>query len=150
MILLEKEAGVQFAHVPTSGGAEALAFTLGGKVDAGGSVPSTIAGSVGSGDLRALAVASSERIPSLPDVPTLKECGYDVEMPAWYTVFCKSDVPQEIRDALEQAFIEALGTDAAKEIAANSSIDITARGSAESLELYNDTIENLKTILVEE
>lgn len=78
LMLLEQDAGISFNEVPTSGGSEAKAFVLGGSVDVGASVPSTIAGEVQEGLLRVLAVASDERAPEFPDAPTLKELGYDV------------------------------------------------------------------------
>ena len=147
LILLEQETGADFNEVPTSGGSEALAFTLGGSVDVGASVPSTIAGSVEAGDLRVLAVASEERAPEFPDAPTLKELGYDVSMPAWYTIFCKSDVPENVRTALEEAFVEVMSDPDVQATAAASDITLTARGSEESQAAYEDTIANLEVLL---
>jgi len=146
LILLESASGSSFSHVPTSGGSEALAFVLGGNVDVGASVPSTIASSVKSGDLRALAVASEERLEVFPEVPTLKELGYDVVMPAWYMLFAKADTPQDVRDTLEAAFIKALESDSAQKMASTSSIDLAILNSADSLIAYQRTIENLTQI----
>jgi tripartite-type tricarboxylate transporter receptor subunit TctC len=146
LILLESASGANFSHVPTSGGSEALAFVLGGNVDVGASVPSTIASSVKSGDLRALAVASEERLEVLPEVPTLKELGYDVVMPAWYMLFAKADTPQDVRNTLEAAFIKALESDSAQKMASTSSIDLAILNSADSLISYQRTIENLTAI----
>ena len=146
-MLLEDLSGADFNEVPTSGGSEALAFTLGGSVDAGASVPSTVAGSVAAGDLRVLAVAAEDRAPEFPDAPTLKELGYEVSMPAWYTIFCKSDVPQEIRDALEQGLADVIASAEAQETAAASNVILTGTGSAESQTLYDNTIRDLTTLL---
>jgi tripartite-type tricarboxylate transporter receptor subunit TctC len=147
LMLLEDLSGADFNEVPTSGGSEALAFTLGGSVDVGASVPSTVAGSVAAGDLRVLAVAAEDRAPEFPDAPTLKELGYEVSMPAWYTIFCKSDVPQEIRDALEQGLADVIASAEAQETAAASNVTLTGTGSAESHTLYNNTIRDLTTLL---
>ena len=147
LMLLEEEAGISFNEVPTSGGSEAKAFVLGGSVDVGASVPSTIAGEVQEGLLRVLAVASDERAPEFPDAPTLKELGYDVSMPAWYTIFCKSDVPENIRVALEEALVEAMQSDAAQTAAKEANITLTAKGSADSQAAYEETIKNLTALL---
>ena len=147
LMLLEDLSGADFNEVPTSGGSEALAFTLGGSVDVGASVPSTVAGSVAAGDLRVLAVAAEDRAPEFPDAPTLKELGYEVSMPAWYTIFCKSDVPQEIRDALEQGLADVIASAEAQETAAASNVILTGTGSAESQTLYDNTIRDLTTLL---
>lgn len=147
LILLEQDAGISFNEVPTSGGSEAKAFVLGGSVDVGASVPSTIAGEVQEGLLRVLAVASDERAPEFPDAPTLKELGYDVSMPAWYTIFCKSDVPEDVRTALEEALVEAMQSDAAQTAAKEANITLTAKNSADSQAAYEETIKNLTALL---
>lgn len=147
LMLLEQDAGISFNEVPTSGGSEAKAFVLGGSVDVGASVPSTIAGEVQEGLLRVLAVASDERVPEFPDAPTLKELGYDVSMPAWYTIFCKSDVPEDVRTALEEALVEAMQSDAAQTAAKEANITLTAKGSADSQAAYEETIKNLTALL---
>ena len=147
LILLEESSGADFNEVPTSGGSEALAFTLGGSVDVGASVPSTVAGSVEAGDLRVLAVAAENRAPEFPDAPTLKELGYDVSMPAWYTIFCKSDVPQEIREALEKGLADVIASSEAQETAAASNVTLTGTGSADSKTLYENSIRDLTTLL---
>ncbi|MEA5059076.1 MAG: tripartite tricarboxylate transporter substrate binding protein [Candidatus Pelethousia sp.] len=146
LILLEAKSGASFSHVATSGGSEALAFVLGGNVDVGASVPSTIASSVKSGDLRALAVAAEERLEVFPDTPTLKELGYDVVMPAWYMLFVKADTPQDVRDTLEAGFMQALDSPTAQKMASTSSIDLANLNSADSMVAYQRTIENLTEI----
>lgn len=147
LMLLEEQSGVSFNEVPTSGGSEAKAFVLGGSVDVGASVPSTVAGEVKEGLLRVLAVASDERAPEFPDAPTLKELGYDVSMPAWYTIFCKSDVPENVRTALEAALTEAIQSDAAQSTAKEANITLTGKGSVESQAAYEETIKNLTALL---
>ena len=147
LMLLEEKAGVTFNEVPTSGGSEAKAFVLGGSVDVGASVPSTIAGEVQEGRLRVLAVASDERVPEFPDAPTLKELGYDVSMPAWYTIFCKSDVPENVRAALETALTEAIQSEAAQTAAKEANITLTGTGSVESQAAYEEAIKNLTALL---
>lgn len=147
--LLEELSGADFNEVATTGGSETLTFTLGGSTDVGAGVASTIAPSVQSGDLRVLAVCSGERISEFPDVPTLKELGYDVDMPAWYTIFCKADVPENVRKALEEGFIEAMNSDAAKKLSADMNVTLSARGSEESQKAYETTITNLEKLLAE-
>lgn len=129
LILFEKTAGMKNTHVPTTGGSEALAYVLGKKVDVGASVPSTIASTVKAGTVRPLAVCSLERVATLPDTPTMKELGYDVVLPAWYTVFAPKGVPEETLTVLEEKFIEALNSNTAKEMAAKANVLLTDRKS---------------------
>lgn len=147
LIMFEKLTGIKNKHVPTTGGSEALAFVLGGHVDIGASVPSTIGATVKAGQTRALAVCSEERVPSLPDTPTMKELGYDVVLPAWYTIFAYKDVPEDRIEFIQNKFIEALSTESAKSLAKKLNVDLTPYGSEKSQGIYNATIENLKTLL---
>ncbi len=149
LILFEKTAGMKNTHVPTTGGSEALAYVLGKKVDVGASVPSTIASTVKAGTVRPLAVCSLERVATLPDTPTMKELGYDVVLPAWYTVFAPKGVPEENLTDLEEKFIEALNSNTAKEMAAKANVLLTPYGRDKTVGLYEGTISSLKTILAD-
>lgn len=149
LILFEKTAGIKNTHVPTTGGSEALAFVLGEKVDIGSSVPSTIASSVKAGTMRPLAVCSLERDATLPDTPTLKELGYDVVLPAWYTVFAPKGVPEEVLNFLNEKFIEALHSENTAEMAKKSNVIITPYGRDKTVGLYEGTIKSLELILAD-
>lgn len=149
LILFEKVSGIKNTHVPTTGGSEALAFVLGKKVDMGASVPSTIAATVGAGTTRPVAVCSLERVATLPDTPTMKELGYDVVLPAWYTVFAPKGVPEEALAMLEAKFIETLKSAAAVEMAGKANVLLTPYGRDKTQGLYEGTISSLKTILAD-
>lgn len=147
LILFEKAAGIKNAHIPTTGGSEALAYVMGGTTDLGSSVPSTIQSGVESGGIKAIAVASQERVESLPDTPTLLEEGYDVVLPAWYTVFVHKDVPESRRAILEEEIMSALKTEKANSLATQSGVSLTLRGHEESSAAYENTISNIKVLL---
>ena len=148
LILFENIAGVKNTQVPTTGGSEALAFVLGRKVDLGASVPSTIAGSVKSGDLRALAVCSAQRVAALPDTPTMRELGYDVVLPAWYTIFAHKDVPAERIEYLRAKFSEAMASPSATTLAGKANVVLSpAYTGAQLASIYETTIEGLTAVL---
>lgn len=105
--LIAKEVGVEpggINYVPFAGGGEALASILGGHVTAGVSGYQEFAGQIETGDLRALAISSSDRLEGI-DIPTLKEQGVDVELTNWRAVFA----PPGISDADKQALGDAVG-----------------------------------------
>jgi putative tricarboxylic transport membrane protein len=105
--LIAKEVGVApegINYVPFSGGGEALASILGGHVTAGVSGYQEFAGQIETGDLRAIALSSPERLEGV-DIPTLKEQGVDVELTNWRAVFA----PPGISDADKQALGDAVG-----------------------------------------
>jgi tripartite-type tricarboxylate transporter receptor subunit TctC len=64
---------------------------------------------VQAGQLRALAVASSQRVPQLPDVPTVAQAGWpDFEAPSWVGMFAPTGTPQPILDRLHQEIVKVL------------------------------------------
>jgi putative tricarboxylic transport membrane protein len=77
--LIERAAGISLTYVHTRGGAEAMQNVAGGHVDLAGPNPSETLSHLRGGLVRALAVSAATRIAILPDVPTLKELGIDVE-----------------------------------------------------------------------
>ncbi|MBP0466670.1 tripartite tricarboxylate transporter substrate binding protein [Roseomonas sp. PWR1] len=77
-LLLGRAAGAQFLHVPFTGGGPSMQAIVAGQVDCGVAAPEEMAGLVDSGDLKVLAIASPERAPAYPDVPTFRELGWNV------------------------------------------------------------------------
>lgn len=73
-------------YIPFSGGGEALAAMLGGRVTAGISGYGEFEGQIKAGKLRAIAVSSDKRLENAPDVPTMKEQGIDLELINWRSV----------------------------------------------------------------
>jgi tripartite-type tricarboxylate transporter receptor subunit TctC len=101
-------AKVQLRYIPYRGSAPALQGLLGGDVDLmfdnlGVSLPL-----VQAGKLKLLAVASAERLPSLPDVPTLSESLPGFEAVAWYAIAAPPGTPRAIVDKINADVNEAL------------------------------------------
>ncbi|NIO20066.1 MAG: tripartite tricarboxylate transporter substrate binding protein [Candidatus Aenigmarchaeota archaeon] len=99
--------GLKFLHVPYSGSGPSQAALLGGHVKLIMGDPSVALPAVKAGKLRALAVVSSTRASSFPDVPTFKEKGYDVVLDVWRGVFAPKntapDVVAKLRESLKNA-----------------------------------------------
>ncbi|WP_316863254.1 tripartite tricarboxylate transporter substrate binding protein [uncultured Cohaesibacter sp.] len=77
---LEESMGIEVDIVPFEGDGEVTAALLGGHIDVQFGNPSEILPLIQGGEMRAIAVSSDERLEALPDVPTMKEQGYDVSL----------------------------------------------------------------------
>ena len=86
---------------------EALTAVLGGHVEFA-SLTSELIPSVKAGQTRLLAVISEKRSPKFPDVPTLKELGYDFANDAVFAIVAPSDIDPAIAKKLEEAFAIAV------------------------------------------
>lgn len=104
-LALSKEAGVDLTYVPFSGTAAATPALLGGQVDALMTYNTEALDLIDQG-AKVLGVASEERLPNLPDVPTFKEQGFDVVQGAYRGVAVPPDTPDEIRQQVADAFAE--------------------------------------------
>jgi tripartite-type tricarboxylate transporter receptor subunit TctC len=92
--LFRLRTGLDMAHVAYRGSAPLLQDLLGGHVDASFATTPTVLAQVQAGRLRALAVASPNRAPHLPELPTLAEAGVaGVEADAWLALFAPSGTP---------------------------------------------------------
>jgi len=106
-MMLANAAGVPITPVHYRGGAPALQDLLGGHVPAGVNPISESLPHARSGTLRMLAVTGSRRSPFLPDVPTMREQGYDVVIDSWLGVFVPARTPEDAVNALSAAIGEA-------------------------------------------
>lgn len=98
---------LQMIHIPYKGSMEALTAVLGGHVEFA-SLTSELIPSVKAGQTRLLAVISEKRSPKFPNVPTLKELGYDFANDAVFAIVAPSDIDPAIAKKLEEAFAAAI------------------------------------------
>ncbi len=100
-------AGIKLKHVPYGGAGPALTAILGGHVDTLASGPAVVIPHIKSGKLRPLAGWGAKRVAALPDLPTFKELGYDIEFYIWAGVFAPRGTSQpvlkKLRDTVRQA-----------------------------------------------
>ena len=118
--------GVRMTHVAYRGEAPAIADVLAGQLPLLFSNVSVVTGQVKAGTLRALAVTSPKRAPSLPDVPTLAEAGIkgsDVE--TWFGVTAPAATPREIVQRLNADVRKALAAPDLQQRFAELSLSVT-------------------------
>jgi tripartite-type tricarboxylate transporter receptor subunit TctC len=106
---LKAVSGIYVVHIPYRGTGPLLQDLLAGRVESTFSGVPALAGQIKAGKLRALAVGAPERIPSMPDVPTVAEMGYPgFETSQWYGIVAPAGVPQPIVDRLAAETNKAL------------------------------------------
>jgi tripartite-type tricarboxylate transporter receptor subunit TctC len=110
--LLKVSAGLDIAHVPYKGAAPAVGDIIGGHVQMMFADIPVLLGNVQAGKLRALAVGSSKRAPSLPDVPTTGEAGFpQVLAENWYGIVAPANLPAAVAAKLHPLVVSALKSD---------------------------------------
>jgi len=114
--LLKAEAKIDLVHVPYKGAAPAVNDLVGGQVQMGIFDVPVLLGHIRSGKLKALAVTSTTRAPTLPDVPTTAETHYpNVTSDNWYGLVVPAATPAEIQRRLNSAAVAALKSAAVTE-----------------------------------
>ncbi len=103
MEMLTAAAGAKMLHVPYAGAGPAIVGLLGGAVDALSTGPSTVMGHMKAGKVRVLATWGEARHPALPDVPTLKELGYDAQFSQWTGLVVPAGTPEPVIARLREA-----------------------------------------------
>ncbi len=111
MEMFKSASGTFMLHIPYNGNGPAGTATVGGQVEAlFGSLPALL-GHAKSGRVRALAVGTLRRSPSLPDVPTVAESGYPgFDASLWLAIMAPAGTPQPIVERLNKELVALIAT----------------------------------------
>ncbi len=111
---LKNAKGIRFHNVPYKSAVEAMRAVLAGEIDVTSFIAGASAPQVRAGKFKALAVASNERSPYLPDVPTFKEAGMDIAIITWFGMMAPTGTPREV--------VQRLNTVLAKDLFGNAAM----------------------------
>lgn len=112
---LRLKTGVNLLHVPFKGSAPAVTAVLGGDVNLAVDTLTVLAPQIKGGKLKGLAIASAERSPVLPDVPTVAELGYPgFEVRSWFGLVAAAKTPKEILVRLNAEIAKAAASQSVK------------------------------------
>lgn len=130
--LLALRTGVRMTHVPYKGAGAAMTDLLAGQVNLLITTPPAVVGYLKAGSLRALAIASKQRHPLLPDVPTTSEAGVnDVELDAWFAIYAPAGTPPRAIETLASALQSVVKSDEFKQRAEQAGTYATYMGPQE-------------------
>jgi tripartite-type tricarboxylate transporter receptor subunit TctC len=109
MELFKQTAGVSIVHIPYKGGSQAMVSLMGGQVQLMFNNTPEVLPQMSSGRLKVLAIASPQRLPLMPDIPTVAEAGLpDFSVSLWYGLMGAKGIPHPIVEKLNSAVRTAL------------------------------------------
>lgn len=124
-------AGINVQNIPFKGAAPAMTSMLSGDIDFMIDTLTLPVQMIKAGKARALAVTSAKRVPELPDVPTMKESGLNVEAATWFGLFAPKGTPAEIVATLNKAVNAVLKDPAVISRMNQAGFDATPSSAAE-------------------
>lgn len=147
MATLTTRAGLAMAHVPFKGNGPATTAVLAGEVQAlFGALPPLLP-HVSAGRVRALAISSAKRSPSVSDVPTVAESGYPgFDVTLWLGFFTPKGTPGALVKRLEAALVQIAQSPETKEQMARQGLEAYSLGAADLAKLVKAEIENYRTV----
>lgn len=110
-VMLLDATGMDGVYIPFKGSSEATMNLLGAHADAGVEVAYVLLPHIKAGKLKPIAIATPERLDSMPDVPTMTEEGFPIVISVWNAMVAKAGTPQEVIDTLSGALDKALAKD---------------------------------------
>jgi tripartite-type tricarboxylate transporter receptor subunit TctC len=135
---LKLERKLDVLHVPYRGQAPAMLAAMSGEVQMAFETTTTLAPHLSSGRVRVLATTGAKRVEGLPDVPTMKEAGFDnFVIENWYGVFVPANTPAPVIKQLNEALNNTMRTPAvAQKLKEMGSADVS--GSVEQFKKFID------------
>jgi len=147
MATFAQRAGLDMVHVPFKGGAPATTAVLANQVEIlfGGLPP--LLPHVATGRLRALAISSAKRSPSVPNVPTVAESGYPgFDITLWLGFFAPNGTPAPVLKRLESELVQIAQSAEVKDLMEKQGLESHAAGSAELGRLLKTEIETYRAV----
>jgi tripartite-type tricarboxylate transporter receptor subunit TctC len=145
--LAAEKTGVDVKHVPFNGAQPAVTSLVGGHIKAVAVSVAEVLGQVQAGNLKVLGVMSSERDKILPDVPTFKEQGVDVEFYTWRGLALPKGVPANIRTKIADAYKKAFDSMEFKEFAAKASLNLAYQNNADFTKFLDQNYKDVEAVM---
>jgi tripartite-type tricarboxylate transporter receptor subunit TctC len=147
MFMLQNQEKLDFKLVPYEGGAPAVAAALGGHTDGFIGVSEAIP-FIREGKMRGLATFLSERMPGLPDIPTLKESGYNVAVESRLSIYGPPEMPKDLVKRIEDTFKKSMESEDFKKIAKNFEVTPSFLDSKGIGKYHRDLTDAIRSILI--
>lgn len=151
MVLLAKNAGVEFVQVPYRGSAPAVTDTIAGHVDLVIASAALITPHLQSGTLRGIVQLGPDRLPALSDLPTVSESGFPgSECVIWWGIFTAAGVPKPIIDRFRAELVAGFRDQrVAKQISETMQIKLALAGPEQLRKLVSEQIRRWRDVVRE-
>jgi tripartite-type tricarboxylate transporter receptor subunit TctC len=107
-LAFESMAGIRTTHIPFNGDSPGLQALIGKQIDIQGTSVTGPLQHIKAGKMRVLGVMDAKRLPQVPEAPTFKEQGYDIEALLWYALSAPSATPKDVVDRLNRTVNQVL------------------------------------------
>ena len=108
MEIFQQVTGVKMRHLPTTGGGPAMTAIVAGHAFVSALSTGAVTPQAKAGKLRPLANTGAARLAAFPDIPTMKELGFDMEVYLWVGMFARKEVPAPALDVIRNAVKQAV------------------------------------------
>ena len=136
-LFMKAAGGLKLRHLPTNGGGPALTALLGHNAQVLASSISACLGQIKAGKARPLAMFGAARSNALPDVPTMRELGYDIEYYLWVGAFAPKGTPANVAAYLGDIFNKAAHSEQFKTALANLGQDLAYMDQAQFAKFWD-------------
>jgi tripartite-type tricarboxylate transporter receptor subunit TctC len=146
--LFSRAAGIEMTHASYKGGAPAVTDLLGGHIDLMLMSVTLARAQLDAGKFRALAVTSEQRVPALPDIPTVAESGYPgFKAFAWQGIIAPAKTPPQIVDRVQQDFKAVLDLPDVREALAKAGFVVVASTPPQFAAFIKADVENWEGVV---
>ena len=147
MEILKQVANVRMTHIPYTGAAPAVVALLGGQVDAISTGPATVLQHVKAGKIRVLGHWGTAKLETMPDVPSLKQSGYDAEYAQWSGLFVPAGTPEPVVQRLRAAARAAANDPKVKEIILNAGSPVMYQDTPDFEKYVHDDVRRMADVV---
>jgi tripartite-type tricarboxylate transporter receptor subunit TctC len=143
-VVLNTAMGTNITHVPYKGTGPAMQDLVAGRIDFLCEIITTAKPQIDGGNVRALAIMTSERSAVLPNLPTMREQGLDVQAYTWNALYAPKDTPADVVKKLNDAMVAAMSTPAVHDRLQSLGATIVAKDRSTPAYLGTFTADEIK------
>jgi tripartite-type tricarboxylate transporter receptor subunit TctC len=147
MEILKQVANVHLTHIPYTGAGPAVVALLSGQVDALATGPATVLQHVKSGRIRVLGHWGVGKLQTMPDVPSLKQAGYDAEYAQWSGLFVPANTPEPVVQRLRAAARAAANDPKVKDVILNAGSPVLYQDAPEFEKYVQNDVRRMSDVV---